>query len=160
MSKWHVKDVSLNLSIVKIMNLSLLRSIWGDALDVLQLQRGTTLRYRCQVVWPSTGSTMIRPRNNGIDPTTRPAATTNPHKAIGTGFTVTARTDVHTAAPSPTSRSSNSGKDTTLISSTSRAKRNPMPIPTAIIAQPAPVEKMSLTKAPKEAGGSGPRVTS
>src|SRR4029077_15076185 len=101
---------------------------------------------------------MIRPRNNGIDPTSNPAATINPHKAIGTGFTVTARTDVRTAVPSPTSRSSNRGKDTTLISSTSRAKRNPTLMPTAIIAQPAPVEKMSLTKAPNEAGGSGPGV--
>src|ERR1700736_779539 len=123
-------------------------------------QRGTTLRYRCQVACPSTGSTMIRPRKNGIDPTSRLAATTNPHKAIGTGFTVTARTDVNTAAPSPTSRSSNSGKDTTLISSTSRAKRKPTLIPTAIIAQPALVVKMSRTNESKEAGGSGPRVIS
>src|SRR5262249_48655256 len=103
---------------------------------------------------------MTRPRNKGIDPTTRLAATTNPHKAIGTGFTVTARTDVHTAAPSPTSRSSNSGKDTTLISSTKRAKRKPTLIPTAINAQPGLVVKTSLTNEPKEAGGSGPRVIS
>src|SRR5438132_7407014 len=103
---------------------------------------------------------MIRPRNNGIDPISSPAATTSPHKAIGTGFTVTARTDVHTAVPSPTSRSSNSGKDTTLISSTSRAKRNPTLIPTAIIIQPALVVKTSLTNEPKEAGGAGPSVTS
>src|SRR5262249_21002786 len=123
-------------------------------------QRGTTLRYRCQVAWPSTGMTMIRPRNNGIDPITRPLATTSPQTAIGTGFTTTARTDVHTAVTSPTSRSSSKGNDTTLIVSTTTAKRKPTPIPTTINAQPASVVSTSRMNEPNEAGGSGPRVTS
>src|SRR5713101_6253999 len=120
-------------------------------------QRGTTLRYRCQVECPSTGRTMSRPTNNGIDPITRPPATISPQMAIGPGFATTARTDVHTAASSPTSRSSSSGNDTTLIASTSKAKRKPTPTPTQIITQPAPVVNTSRANAAIETGGSGPR---
>ena len=69
--------------------------------------------------------TKMRPRNAGNDPITRLAATIKPQTAIGPGFAATARIDVHTAASSPTSRSSNSGNDTTLMASTSKAKRKP-----------------------------------
>ena len=44
------------------------------------------------------------------------------------------------------------------MASTSAAKRNPTAQPTMIIAQPAPVVKVSRKKAPNEAGDSGPRV--
>src|SRR5512147_2743481 len=115
----------------------------------------TTFRYRCQVAWPSTGMTMMRPRNAGIDPITRPPATTRPQTAIGPGFAVTALIEVNTAVRSPTSRSSNSGNDTTLIASTSKAKRKPTPTPTKIIAQPALVVNTSRAKALIETGGSG-----
>src|SRR3954468_13350890 len=57
-------------------------------------QRGTSLRYRCQVAWPSTGITTIRPRSAGSDPSTRPPATIRPHTAIGTGSITTAWIDV------------------------------------------------------------------
>jgi hypothetical protein len=120
---------------------------------------GTTLRYRCQVAWPSTGMTMMRPRNAGIDPITRPPATIKPQTAIGPGFAATARIDVHTAVSSHPSRSSNSGNDTTLIVSTNKAKRKPTPTPTTIIVQPAPVVNTSRANAVIETGGSGPRVS-
>src|SRR5262249_59282593 len=104
--------------------------------------------------------TMMRPRNAGIDPITRPAATIRPQTAIGPGFAVTALIEVNTAVRSPTSRSSNSGNDTTLIASTSKAKIKPTPTPTKIIAQPALVVNTSRAKAVIETGGSGPRVSS
>jgi hypothetical protein len=59
--------------------------------------------------------TIMRPSKTGIDPITRLPATIKPQSAIGPGFAATARIDVHTALSSPTSRSSNSGNDTTLI---------------------------------------------
>src|SRR5687768_5046922 len=102
--------------------------------------------------------TMARPTNKGIDPITRPAATTNPHNAMGTGFAITARTEVHIAVATPTFRSSNSGNDTTLIESTSTANRKPTPTPTMIRVQPAPVVNTSRINELIEAGGSGPRV--
>src|SRR5262249_23979469 len=120
----------------------------------------TTLRYKCHVACPSTGITIMRPRNNGIDPITRPPATISPQMAIGPGLTITVRTEVDIAAPSPTSRSSNNGNDTTLITSTNRAKKKPTPTPTTIIAQPAPVVNTSRANEPIETGGSGPSVTS
>src|SRR6476619_3756116 len=120
----------------------------------------TTLRYRCQVACPSTGMTMMRPRNAGIDPINRPPATIRPQTAIGPGFAVTALIEVNNAVRSPTSRSTNSGKDTTLIASASKAKRRPTPTPTAIIAQPALVVNTSQTNAAIETGGSGTRVSS
>ena len=60
-------------------------------------QRGTSLRYRCQVACPSTGMTMISPSSRGIDPITRLPATIRPQAAIGPGLFTTARTDVATA---------------------------------------------------------------
>src|SRR6185437_7235325 len=135
------------------------RALWTPAQCKRKPIHGTTLRYRCQVACPSTGMTMMRPRNAGIDPITRPAATIRPQSAIGPGFAATARIDVHTAASRPTSRSSKSGNDTTLIASTSKAKRNPTPTPTRIIVQPALVVNTSWTNAAIETGGSGPRVS-
>ena len=85
----------------------------------------------------------MRPRSSGIDPIARPPATIIPQTAIGRGFAATARTDVAIATPSPTSRSSNIGNDTTLTVSTTRAKANPTPMPTTISAQPAPVVSTS-----------------
>ena len=78
----------------------------------------------------------MRPRNAGIDPIPKPAATIRPQPAIGPGFAATASIDVNTAERSPTSQSSNRGNDTTLIASTSKEKRKPTPTPTTIIAQP------------------------
>ena len=102
---------------------------------------------------------MMRPRNAGIDPITKPPATIKPQMAIGPGFAATALIEVNTAVRTPTSRSSNRGNDTTLIASTSKAKRKPMPTPATIIAQPALVVNTSRANAAIEAGGSGPRVT-
>src|SRR5262245_31913048 len=49
---------------------------YGARLDASAVQaqadHSTTLRYRCQVACPSTGMTMTRPRNTGIDPITKP----------------------------------------------------------------------------------------
>src|SRR5580700_6648707 len=102
--------------------------------------------------------TMIRPRNSGIDPTTSPPATIKPQIAIGPGFVITARIDVATAVLSPTSRSSNSGKETTLIVSTSTANRNPIPTPRMINAQPTSVVNTARANEAIDAGGSGPSV--
>ena len=52
------------------------------------------MRYRCQVACPSTGMTMMRPRNAGIDPIIRPPATIRPQTAIGPGLAVTALIEV------------------------------------------------------------------
>lgn len=114
--------------------------------------RGTTLRYKCQVAWPSTGMTITRPMKNGIDPITRAPATIAPHAAIGPGFAITARTDVETAVTNPALRSSSSGNDTTLIASTSRAKRNPTPTPATISTRPASVVNTSRTNAARDRG--------
>src|SRR3546814_11999270 len=83
--------------------------------------------------------TKTRPRNRGIDPSTRPPTTINPQTAMGMGFAATARIDVRTAVASPTFRSSNSGNDTTLIVSTTTANTKPTPTQTPIITQPAHV---------------------
>src|SRR4029079_7332255 len=99
-------------------------------------------------------------RSAGIEPSTNSPATISPHSAIGPGFAATARNDVVTAVPAPTSRSSNSGNDTTLIDSTISANRKPTPIPMPIIAQPRAVVNTSRTKPLIEAGGSGPSVQS
>ena len=62
-------------------------------------QRGTTLRYRCQVACPSTGMTTASPTKAGSEPSARSTATMRPHAAVTTGLIVTAqdrrrRTDV------------------------------------------------------------------
>src|SRR5262249_35753004 len=62
-------------------------------------------------------------------------------------------------AVKPTSRSSSSGNDTTLIASTSKANRKPTPTPTTIIVQPAEVVNTSRANAVIESGGSGPSVS-
>src|SRR4029078_4555962 len=69
----------------------------------------TTLRYRCHVECPSMGKTMASPTSKGKDPITRAAATKRPHIAIVIGFASTARTDVRTTVPKPTSRHRSSG---------------------------------------------------
>ena len=53
----------------------------------------------------------------------------SPQAAMGAGFAITTRTEVVTAVATPTSRSSNRGNDTTLIASTSTAKRKPTRCP-------------------------------
>ena len=87
----------------------------------------TVFRYRCQVAWPRTGMTTARPTNRGIDPSTKPPTMISPHTAMVRGFAIVTRTDVQTAIATPTFRSSNRGNDTTLIASTSTAKRKPTP---------------------------------
>src|SRR3954451_22260477 len=67
--------------------------------------------------------TTTKPSSAGSDPSTNPPTTINPHAAIGTGFLTTARIEVATAVYSPSSRSSSSGNDTTLIVSTSALGR-------------------------------------
>src|SRR5438034_9901219 len=62
-------------------------------------------------------------------PITRVTATNSPQAAIISGLRRTALTDVCIATIAPTSRSSSSGKETTLIVSTKTANRKPMPFP-------------------------------
>ena len=93
-------------------------------------QVGTTRRYRCQVAWPSTGTTTARPTNRGIEPTASNSATISPQVAIATGFFATALTEVWIATAAPTSRSSSRGKEMTLMTSVTSAKRNPIRFPT------------------------------
>src|ERR1700751_507330 len=58
---------------------------------------------------------------------------------------MTARNEVLTAVSNPTSRSSNSGKETTLIDIATNADRNPAPQPITISAQPRSVVSTSRT---------------
>jgi hypothetical protein len=46
---------------------------------------------------------MTKPGTKGIEPTSRQQTRRDnqPHKATETGFTITPRTDVHTAVPNP-----------------------------------------------------------
>src|SRR5262249_4992370 len=55
------------------------------------------------------------------------------------------------------SQSSNSGNDTTLITSTSRQKRKSTPIPATIIVRPAAAVNTSRTNVPTDAGGWEPQ---
>src|SRR5947199_9735001 len=73
----------------------------------------------------------MRPRSAGIEPSTSNPATMSPHNAIGPGFAATARNEVVTAVPTPTSRSSKSGNDTTLIDSTIKREQKTDPDPDA-----------------------------
>ena len=104
--------------------------------------------------------TTMRPRNTGIDPSTRAPATIRPQTAIGTGFSTAARTEVQTAFSTPNVRSISIGKDTVPIASTVTANRKPMAMPKMIMAQPGPVVSTSWMKARMEVGFSGPSVTS
>ena len=56
------------------------------------------------------------------------------------------------ATAAPTSRSSRSGKETTLILSARTANRKPIPFPTMMRVQPAGVVKMSLRNCPTDCG--------
>ena len=71
-----------------------------------------------------------------------------------TGLAATTRTEVSTASTAPTSRSSSSGNETTLIANTSTANRNPTRLPTMIRPQPAGVVKTCSMKWGIEAAGS------
>src|ERR1700683_2446037 len=101
--------------------------------------------------------TITSPSKQGTDPITSAAATIRPHAAIGSGFVTTAWIEVQIAVSIFTSRSSNSGKDTTLIVRVRTANRNPIPTPRMIIAQPASVVNTSWTNAAIETGGFSPR---
>src|SRR5262249_41149350 len=103
--------------------------------------------------WPSTGTTTVSPRNSGREPSSSNAATINPQTAMVTGLASTARTDVTIATAAPTSRSSSSGKDTTLIISTSTANRKRTALPTTTRFQPARVVNTSWANWLNEAGG-------
>ena len=65
---------------------------------------------------------MAQPMNNGNEPSTSSVATIRPHNATAIGFVQAVRSEAPTAATSPTSRSSNSGKETMLRQSASAAK--------------------------------------
>ena len=80
------------------------------------------------------------------------------HVAIVTGFSNTARTDVRTAVVAPTFRSTSIGKDTTLITSTTRAKRKPTPLPTMISCLPAGVVRIWRANSSREAGTAPPII--
>src|SRR5580765_2279314 len=99
------------------------------------------------------------PTKNGSDPTTSPQVTISPHIAMINGFAVAARTDVATAVPIPTLRSSSKGNDTTLIARTKPANTKPTPVPTAIMVQPALVVNTSRMNASADTGGTGPSVS-
>ena len=118
----------------------------------------TTLRYRCHVECPSMGKTMANPKSKGKDPITRAAATKRPQIAIVIGFASTARTDVRTAVAAPTFRSTNIGKDTTLITSTKTAKRKPQTLPTIISCQPDGVVRTRWANSSSEAGTHLPNI--
>src|SRR5262245_44534198 len=99
---------------------------------------------------------MASPKKNGSEPITSNTATMSPQIAMGTGLAATARTDVHSATAAPTSRSTSSGNDTALITSTSTAYRKPMPLPHTISCQPVPVVSTSCAKLVSEVGASTP----
>ncbi len=69
------------------------------------------------------------------------------------GFFSVARTDVRTATTAPTSRSSSSGNDTTLMLSTPAANKKPTPLPTMISVHPARVVKTRRRKSGINPGG-------
>src|SRR5262249_18873146 len=102
--------------------------------------------------WASTGNTSASPTKNANEPITRMTATKSPQAAIISGLRRTALTDVCTATIAPTSRSSSSGKETTLIVSTKTANRKPMPFPAMMRIQPSEVVKMSLRNCPIDSG--------
>ena len=99
--------------------------------------------------------TTIRPSNSGSEPSTRPQATMKPQVSMGTGLALTTATEVRMAVPIRTFRSSNIGKEITLIESTSRAKRKPAPQPKMIKAQPGPVVRTSERKPVMDTGVAG-----
>ena len=95
------------------------------------------------MAWPSTGITTASPMNAGSEPINSSAATIRPQAAIVTGLADTARTEAVIAAAAPTSRSTNSGNDTTLMTNAQTAKPRPIRLPQMISCQPARVVKMS-----------------
>src|SRR6266545_250058 len=79
-------------------------------------------------------------------------ATIKPQIAIVTGFAATARTEVISAAAAPTSRSSSSGKDTTLMVKATTAKTKPIALPKTMSFHPAGVVNTAFTKVAIESG--------
>src|SRR5436305_15170099 len=96
--------------------------------------------------------TTAKPKNSGIEPTRSATATMSPHTAIVTGLATTARTEVRIATAAPTSRSSNSGNDTTLLTSTKTASSNPTAFPTTISVDPRWVVRISRTHGVTDSG--------
>ncbi|WP_339081562.1 hypothetical protein [Hyphomicrobium sp. ghe19] len=72
---------------------------------------------------------IANPTSSGIAPSNNPTATINPHNATGPGFSTDARTDVRTAVPTLTLRSTSIGNDTTLITSATSANIKPTRLP-------------------------------
>ena len=70
-----------------------------------------------------------------------------------TGLAAKARAEVSTASTAPTSRSTSSGKATTLMTKTVAANRKPTKLPTMINIQPSGVVKTWRTKCGIEAAG-------
>ncbi len=70
-----------------------------------------------------------KPMKAGSEPIISSAATIKPQAAIVTGLAATARTEVVIAAAAPTSRLTNSGNDTTLMTSAQTAKPKPIRLP-------------------------------
>ena len=69
--------------------------------------------------------TTASPMKAGSEPLRSSTATMKPQVAIVSGLAATARTEVVIAAAAPTSRSTSSGNDTTLIASAQIAKQKP-----------------------------------
>ena len=85
----------------------------------------------------------------------RAPATMAPQSVITPALAATARSEVEIARVTPTSRSSSSGKETTLIAKANTAKKKPTPTPAAIIVQPPPVWNTLRSKAATVCGGVG-----
>src|ERR1700728_2628812 len=102
---------------------------------------------------------MINPAKSGMEPITSEAVTITAQSAIGPGFFATAQIEVQIAVSTPTRRSSNRGKATTLSAMARTAKTKPTPNPTPVIVQPAEVVSTSWRNADSETGTSGPSVT-
>src|SRR6267142_4307281 len=94
-------------------------------------------RYRCQVAWPSTGSVTRSPRKYGSAETISNTTMTAAHPIIGTGFITTARTLVIIAVTQSTSRSSNSGNDTTVSENRISDSAAPTALPMARNSRPS-----------------------
>ena len=74
---------------------------------------------------------------------TNAAATITPHTATASGLARVTRNEASSAGTRPTSRSSISGNETTLIASASAAKQKPTSTPTTINVHPRPVVRTS-----------------
>ncbi|HWV80180.1 MAG TPA: hypothetical protein VNZ50_02025 [Hyphomicrobiaceae bacterium] len=96
--------------------------------------------------------TTASPTNRGNEPISNPPAMIAAQIAITSGLVATALMDVVTATAAPTSRSSNSGNEMTLITKTNAAKAAPTRLPTTIRLRPDSVVSTLDMKAPSDSG--------